>query len=628
METKKAIILARVSTSAQDYSAQTEQLIKYAKKKGFDDYKVIETTESGFKDIKSKKGFSILTDYIENNAKFRTVFVTEISRLARRQSILQAIKEYFVKEKIQLYILDKDYMLLDKQYKLNEQTDILFSLYGYFAESEMRQKLDRFARRKEKLKLEGIFTGGIRLFGYNIELNESGSKKYVINEVEAKEIRCIFNWYLNGIESEADNLSIKQITLECIARNFSKYTHSKRNVNKLLKEDGYTGYKVTNNSRLNKDWEEDNTLPKYVKCSSQMTYPIIIERNIFEEVKSKMLSKNPLADKSTKHTTILSKLIQCPCCLANYRSEYRTKDGYDKHFYICTNSKAIKKCINKKSISMKLIDSAIWSLIKNDLHDLSENIVRTNNHNNVELIQSSIDNLNLKKKEYNNQIEIEKQILRNTLMLKNIDSQKSIDEFNERTLKLDKQISAINSKIDTLESQKKTIKNTDEKTIKITIQKNISQIEKDKSLLKKYINQLVRKIVILHSDINFVVADIGIFDGTYTYDINQYLEEKLWYTYLLIDKRDANRIKLKKITHQSVKFENGIFSLHEMYCSIDEIFEGENLDVDKILEVLGGGNKHYSLIKDNHIFASVFSIPYIKLDVYKEDSLNNKFSSL
>lgn len=57
----------------------------------------------------------------------------------------------------------------------------------------MRQKLDRFARIKDKLKREGIFTGGIRLFGYNIKLNESGYKKYVINEVEANEIKCIFS---------------------------------------------------------------------------------------------------------------------------------------------------------------------------------------------------------------------------------------------------------------------------------------------------------------------------------------------------------------------------------------------------------------------------------------------------
>lgn len=55
METDKAIILARVSTSSQDYSAQTEQLIKYATSLGYKEFKIIETTESGFKDIKSKK---------------------------------------------------------------------------------------------------------------------------------------------------------------------------------------------------------------------------------------------------------------------------------------------------------------------------------------------------------------------------------------------------------------------------------------------------------------------------------------------------------------------------------------------------------------------------------------------
>lgn len=623
MATKKAIILARVSTSAQDYSAQTEQLKKYANKKGYEDLEIIETTESGFKDIKSKKGFSILTDFIENNEEYKTVFVTEISRLARRQSVLQAIKEYFVKEKIQLFILDKDYMLLDSQNRLNEQTDILFSLYGYFAESEMRQKLDRFARRKEKLKLEGIFTGGIRLFGYDIKLNESNSKKYVINKAEAKEIQCIFDWYLNGIDLEAKNVSIKQITLECIARNFSHYTHSKRNINKLLKEEGYTGYKVTNNKRLNKDWEEDNTLPKYVKCSSEMTYPVIIERDVFDKVKSKMLSKNMQADKSTKHITILSKLIQCPLCKANYRSEYRTKNGYDKHFYSCTNAKSIKKCSNKKSISMRLIDSAVWSFIKNDLHDISEKVIRKNNLD-VKSIQSNIDSLNCKIKEYEEQISIENQIFRNSMKLKNIDSQKAIDEYNERTSKLDKEISTINAKIKNLEFKLNNTKIFGNEKLEKTINDNISLIEKNKSEIKKYINQIVRRITILHSDSNYVVAKIETFDNTYSLDFdNDDIKERFWFTYLLIDKRDTNRIKLKMINNEMVNFENGFFSLREMKYSIDEIFEAENLDISKFAEYCGIVSDCIIAIRSNYIFASVYSIPFIRLDVYKEDSLDN-----
>ena len=43
---------------------------------------------------------------------------------------------------------------------------------------------------------------------------------------------------------------IKKITLECIKRGFPKYTHSKRNINKLLKEEGYVGEKTTNNKNV------------------------------------------------------------------------------------------------------------------------------------------------------------------------------------------------------------------------------------------------------------------------------------------------------------------------------------------------------------------------------------------
>lgn len=82
------------------------------------------------------------------------------------------------------------------------------------------------------------------MFGYDRVYDEESKKnKFVKNEQEANEIRCIYNWYLNGINGDKTKCSIKDITFECIAQGFSPYLTKKRNVTKCLGEKAYTGYK-------------------------------------------------------------------------------------------------------------------------------------------------------------------------------------------------------------------------------------------------------------------------------------------------------------------------------------------------------------------------------------------------
>jgi hypothetical protein len=64
--------------------------------------------------------------------------------------------------------------------------------------------------------------------------------------IDADLVRTIFNLYAYGINSTIRQASIKLITIECQKRGLRKYLHSKRNANKLLKEEAYLGEKTTN----------------------------------------------------------------------------------------------------------------------------------------------------------------------------------------------------------------------------------------------------------------------------------------------------------------------------------------------------------------------------------------------
>jgi DNA invertase Pin-like site-specific DNA recombinase len=60
-----------------------------------------------------------------------------------------------------------DFKLLDDNGKVNQQGEIIFTLFGLFAESEVKTKLERFVRKRKELMVMGLSIGGKLLFGYD-----------------------------------------------------------------------------------------------------------------------------------------------------------------------------------------------------------------------------------------------------------------------------------------------------------------------------------------------------------------------------------------------------------------------------------------------------------------------------
>lgn len=549
----KAIVLVRVSTDNQDYDAQINDLTTYANSLGYTKLHQIKTKESGFKDYDSKDGWKQLTDFIGENPEYRTIFVSEISRISRRQYILSRIKEYLVKNKIQLYIKDKGYKLLNNDFTLNTDTDILFTLYAYFAESEMKQKLDRFKREKALLFSQGLSITGNPLFGYRKEFDTNIKKnRLVVNEEQAIQINRIFNLYLN------ENINTKQLTIECIKLGFDKYTHSQRNIKKLLKEKAYLGgIKQSNNKRINPEYLESENNPKYIKSTSKILYSKIIDEDLFNRVQDKLTSKT--APKTNTHTTLLSRLITCPCCnhklVANYRIR---KDGYIAYSYYCTYRKAVNKCDFSSQISMQILDSTIWSYIYYNVSNEEINKAYSRSNEDLRGLKCEIENLEKAKEKKQKELNIEKDILRLNLHIENIDKQELEQEYRDKTAKINGEINLIKSEI----TQKKLgielinnrLKNKT-KNYTAKIKSNIDFIEKNKALLKDNINYFINNIDILYNCSKYTIINIQ----------SEYKESKV-----LINKRDNHRIQLYRISN-NVKFINNKFNFKNETYTIEEI---------------------------------------------------------
>ncbi len=104
----RVVIFSRVSTLAQDYQRQTDELLEYANKMGYNVEQIFEEKISGAKKNEERKELMAMMTYIKNN-KIEKVLTWELSRIGRDAiSVLQVI-ELLNEAKVSLFI--KNYNL-------------------------------------------------------------------------------------------------------------------------------------------------------------------------------------------------------------------------------------------------------------------------------------------------------------------------------------------------------------------------------------------------------------------------------------------------------------------------------------------------------------------------------------
>jgi site-specific DNA recombinase len=607
MENRHAVLLVRVSTEIQDFNAQILDLEEFAKKKGFEHFKIIQTKESGLISLEHRTGTNEMFNFIKENPEYNTIFATEISRLARRQSFLHLIRDWLEQNKVQLFLKDSDFKLLDANNEVTPEGAMMFSLFGIFAEAELTQKKKRFAREKKKLMTLGLSISGKLLFGYKREMTEAKRNRLVHDEKNAEIVRTIFNWYLNGFDGIKE-VSINKIYLKCLKKgDFPKYTHSKRNINKLLKEEAYTGSKITNNKWKNPMAEYSDKVEKYLYSQNLINYgEPIIDRETFDKVQKKLKEKNTTAEKSSTHITLLSKMFICPNCGKYFQGDYRIKEGFVKNTYRCGSRSVPSKCSNKQSLSMAMLDGAVWSLIKSDLELLAKQIVENDPKDENTKLEDELINLEAIEKDIRDKVKRENN--RYSIFVENPDTVEPdyLETFQAKIKMFNKKLTQINdekAKIKTLQ----TVKHEQLSNIDFVISSNLSAIEKSKNLLKKYINIFVDDIRLHYHNTRFTIISINF--KKYGYDqmkkvsngsaefIDAHYSKC---TYVILDKKQTLKIRAVKTNLPITMLEQNKIKVMRFDLMLEEIFE----KLDEKTENKG-------------IIKEFKQIEFGKLDVYK-----------
>lgn len=522
------VCVGRVSTSSQSQTAQIRDLEDYAKELGFQHIKTFFTTESGFLDYDDKQGWNLVVDFFDSHPDYRVLICAEISRLSRVKSTLMRIEEYLTKNRIQLIIKDINYTLFNEFGEVDAGKELVFTLYASLASSEMRQKRERFKRGLTDYKQQGYSIGGKILFGYNREYEFKNGRNrsiYRINKEQAEEIKTIYRWYAFGLD-DGSIPSIRIITQRCIELGMHPYLHSERNVNKCLKEQAYTGQKETHNKTKNPDyWNyKKQDAPKYKESNPYIcVYPPIFvdeDRALFDLVQDRLRknqskkkgTQNIAIDKSTKHTTILSKKIVCPVCGRYLQADYRKHDNRPAFSYRCGYSHGdVNPCSFKNTLSLILMDSVVWRWCKHAADEMITAEEENRNNQNIEDIKDKINNLENKAAQFDNLVDAEATIFRNksrtARTMEAIDRAKT--EYSKKVADLEKERMSFESRISELYQELHAVEES--KKYIAPIAKN-NLLETDKKKIYLYVHKLVDKIEILYTDALYTLFSVKLYD--------------------------------------------------------------------------------------------------------------------
>ena len=345
----KAVLFLRVSTTSQIWEQQVASVKRLANNDGFADKDIITigANESAIKlNDEERQSIQELFAYIDKGV-VDTVYIFEISRIARRMDVLYKVRDKLVENKVQLKCVEPSFVLLkDDRSDVSETANLQLALLGAMAEQEMKTKKARFAKARELKAERGEFWGGSIPLGYR---SEGKGGKIVIDEEGAKLVRTIFDWYENG-------KSQSQIARE-LQSVFPNKTFMLSFVTRILGNEMYVG--VVREAGTECVSKEGKVYKTY-KYRKQL--PPIISREQFDKCRE-IAKENFHQRRASTYVYYGYRLIRCPRCggrwgVGNQRGAYFCRNAYNTQRDI-SNFGPIA-CDYKRAIGINVMDSFLW----------------------------------------------------------------------------------------------------------------------------------------------------------------------------------------------------------------------------------------------------------------------------
>ena len=378
--TMRAAIYARVSTEeqAKGYSlnTQVEACLSYVADRNYRATEVYKEDYSGA--TLDRPELDKLRDAISGGL-IDVVIVYDIDRLARKSAYQVLIEEEFSRYQVLVEYVIGQYEDLDEG-RLQKQ------IRASIAEYEKAKILERGKRGKRGKARSGYVIVGARPpYGYQVR-SEPHKAWLEIDEDEAKIVRLVYQWYLDG-DGQNGTLSMlgiaARLTEMGIPTRGDKYAHvaKKRGrcvwtagmIRNILSNETYTGIWHYGKTRMVSDGKEHYRKPK-PKCGFgkqvsrpkeewiEVPVPAIINSTDLQRTKAIMENNKEQSRRQVRHQYLMGRRLKCSKCGYSYVGKSRK----GKHlYYYCKGreQKPVSLC-DMPIFRCDLIDNTIWEWVR------------------------------------------------------------------------------------------------------------------------------------------------------------------------------------------------------------------------------------------------------------------------
>ena len=387
----------RYSSHMQDEKSieqQKMEIEEYAKRNNIQVIKYyIDEAKSGTKN--EREGFQNMISDACKNKEIECVLVWKTDRFARNTQDSLMFRNQLKKHGTKLISISQPIDDSSPEGKL--MSIMLAGMDEYYSEN-----LASNVKRAQKLKAKSFeFNGGTAPLGFDIK-----DKHYVINKKEAKIVKKIFEMYIggHGLLDIADELNKSGYTTK------KKNNFGKNSIYEILSNEKYIGTYV-----FNKAYRHDRHTKRDDTIIAEDVLPSIISKEDFNRVKEIRNSHKKAGEFKSRKLYLLSGLIVCGKCGANYtgRTSVKAKNGktYETGYYICGNRNRLTKC-TAPTLKQVELENAIIKLLTEKLLNSCE-------------IEKLADEINKQYKliyneSFSQKSEIEKQLKDNESQINNI----------------------------------------------------------------------------------------------------------------------------------------------------------------------------------------------------------------
>lgn len=366
---KLIAIYARVSTARQEEEG------------------TIETQISAIKDFAAKNGYTIVKVYKDEgwsgdninrpdldqlrmdakNKNWEAVLFYDPDRLARRYWLQELVID-------ELKGLGVESLFVTMPPIKNEEDQLMHGVRGLFSQYERTKITERFRIGKLRKAREGHIITTEAAYGFTyIKKKDKEQGYYVINEIEARVVRMIFEWVAN------EGLTVRKIIkrlqgLNIKPRKSAREVWSSSTLSTLLRNTAYIGKahylkhygKVPQNPIKKEVYKKNKKTSRGIRPQEEwisILVPSIVSEELFFRAGEQLKNNRTFSKRNQKNEYLLAGKMYCSCGRSrNGEGALRGKHLY----YRCTDriySFPLPHKCHERGINARIADKLVWRKI-------------------------------------------------------------------------------------------------------------------------------------------------------------------------------------------------------------------------------------------------------------------------